>query len=292
MNGKIPSLFLKYKIIKSLEQKTDYAAEIRTLCDLINIEEYLNKQNIYEKHRKLLIPLNAFLVKHRKELDIPISKNERAYQIWNDEKILDNSLCKSIIKWNNLEGKLNYYLTPEPFFDYIHSKKEKMNILIVENKDTWYSLRKVINGLKKDCYLFGIEIDGVLYGEGNKITKEKVLEEYETEVMQRECYFFYWGDLDYTGIDMFERVVSQNKNAQISLFTKIYEMMIDLKDLELLGKIKHKQNDNISLELFIKSFNGSYQEKIKYILNKNCYIPQEIINAAILKNICKEKEKL
>lgn len=167
-----------------------------------------------------------------------------------------------------------------------------MNILIVENKDTWYSLRKIINNLKDECYLCNIEIDGVLYGEGNKITKVKALEEYENEVIQRKCSFFYWGDLDYTGIEMFERVVNQNENAEISLFTKIYEIMIDEKDLELLGKIKHNQNSSVSLELFMHSFDENYQEKIKYILNKNCYIPQEIINASILKNICKEKEIL
>ncbi len=278
--------------MKSSEQETNYDREIRTLCDLINIEEYLNKPSIYEKHRELLLPLNTFLIKNRKDLDIPISKNERAYQIWNDEKMLDDSLCKSIVKWNRLEEKLNYYLTPEPFFDYIHCKKEKMNILIVENKDTWYSLRKIINSLKNECYLCDIEIDGVLYGEGNKITKEKALEEYENEVIQRKCSFLYWGDLDYTGIEMYERVVNQNKNAEISLFTKIYEIMIDAKDLDLLGKIKHNQNNNISLELFIDSFDKKYQERIKYMLNKNSYIPQEIINAAILKNICKEKEIL
>lgn len=278
--------------MKSSEQETNYDREIRTLCDLINIEEYLNKPSIYEKHRELLLPLNTFLIKNRKDLDIPISKNERAYQIWNDEKMLDDSLCKSIVKWNRLEEKLNYYLTPEPFFDYIHCKKEKMNILIVENKDTWYSLRKIINSLKNECYLCDIEIDGVLYGEGNKITKEKALEEYENEVIQRKCSFLYWGDLDYTGIEIYERVVNQNKNAEISLFTKIYEIMIDAKDLDLLGKIKHNQNNNISLELFIDSFDKKYQERIKYMLNKNSYIPQEIINAAILKNICKEKEIL
>lgn len=184
---------------------------------------------------------------------------------------------------------MNYYLTPEPFFDYIHTKKDKMNILVVENKDTWYTLRKVINSLKNECYLCNIEIDGLVYGEGNKITKLKALEEYETKVIQRKCEFFYWGDLDYTGIEMYERVINQNKNTNICLFTKIYEMMIDKKSIDAFGKIKNKQNININLEMFLKNFDKNYQEKIKYILNKNCYIPQEIINAKNLINMCKEK---
>lgn len=291
-NGKIPSLFLKYRVIKPKEQAVSYENEIRILCDLFNIEEYLKRPNIYERHRNLLLPLNSFFINNKDELNTPISKNERAYQIWNDEKILDSSLCKNIIKWNRLEEKLNYYLTPEPFFDYIHTKKEKMNILVVENKDTWYTLRKIMNNLKEECYLCDIEIDGLVYGEGNKITKLNALEEYETQVIQRKCNFFYWGDLDYAGIEMFKRVVSQNNESSINLFSRIYEMMIDTKDLGMLGKIKHKQNSHILLDIFLESFTTDYQEKIKSILNNNCYIPQEIINAAILKEIFKEKGSL
>ena len=88
---------------------------------------------------------------------------------------------------------------------------------------------------------------------------------------------------------MYERVINQNKNTNICLFTKIYEMMIDKKSIDAFGKIKNKQNININLEMFLKNFDKNYQEKIKYILNKNCYIPQEIINAKNLINMCKEK---
>ncbi len=292
LNGKIPSLFLKYKIIKQAKESAKHETEIRTLCNWLKIEKYIAHPHIYEKHRELILPLNTFLTKNSKELEIQISKNERAYQIWNDEKILDNSLCKSMIKWNDLEDKLNYYLTPEPFFDYIHTKKENMNILIVENKDTWYTLRKRISHLKNECFLCNIEIDGLVYGEGNKITKPNALKEYETQVIQRKCSFFYWGDLDYTGIEMYERVVEQNRNVQIRLFTPIYEKMIEAKKIDQFGKIKHKQNTNIPLALFLHSFNEIYQEKIKSILSKNCYIPQEIINAATLENLWKEKENL
>lgn len=256
---------------------------------MLNIEEYLKKPKIYEKHRELLKTLNIFLIKNKDKLKIPISKNERAYQIWNDEKILDSSLCKNIIKWNNLEETLNYYLTPEPFFDYIHIKKEKMNILVIENKDTWYTVRKVMNDKHGEFYLGNLEVDVLVYGEGNKITKLNALREYEKQVIQRKCDFYYWGDLDFTGIEMFERVVIQNKEISIKLFSEIYNKMIDIKKIEELGKIKHNQNQNITIDLFLNYFTLEYQEKIKEILSRNRYIPQEIINAEILKNICREK---
>ncbi len=250
---------------------------------MLNIEEYLKKQQIYEKHREILLVLNNFLKQHKEKLKIQISKNERAYQIWNDEKILDNSLCKSIIKWNNLEKTLNYYLTPEPFFDYIHTKKEEMNILVIENKDTWYTMRKILNETHEEFYLHGLEIDGLLYGEGNKITKLNALEEYEKQVIQRKCQFIYWGDLDYTGIEMFQKVVTQNANSNIKLFSTIYEKMIDKKTINQLGKIKNKQKSNIKLTLFLNFFTEEYQKIIKQILSEKRYIPQEIINAEEIK---------
>ena len=289
-NGKIPSLFLKYKIIKEKQTEENYKQEIQTLCNLLNIEEYLKKPHIYEKHRAILLPLNTFLIKNKEKLQTAISKNERAYQIWNDEKMLDNNLCKSIIKLNNLEQKLNYYLTPEPFFDYIHTKKEEMNILIIENKDTWYTMRKIMNEIKEEYYMLETPIDGLLYGEGNKITKQNALEEYEKQIIGRKCKFLYWGDLDYTGIEMYERTVTQNKNVTISLFTKIYETMLQIKEIEQLGKIKNNQNENIKLQIFLNSFTNAYKEKIKEILKNKKYIPQEIINAEIIKKNGKGKK--
>ena len=204
--------------------------------------------------------------------------------------MLDNNLCKSIIKLNNLEQKLNYYLTPEPFFDYIHTKKEEMNILIIENKDTWYTMRKIMNEIKEEYYMLETPIDGLLYGEGNKITKQNALEEYEKQIIGRKCKFLYWGDLDYTGIEMYERTVTQNKNVTISLFTKIYETMLQIKEIEQLGKIKNNQNENIKLQIFLNSFTNAYKEKIKEIIKNKKYIPQEIINAEIIKKNGKGKK--
>ena len=252
---------------------------------MLNIEGYLKKPHVYEKHRDLLLLLNRFLIQKGETLNIRMSKNERAYQIWNDEKILDNAVCKSIVKWNHLETVLNYYLTPEPFFDYIHTKKEEMNILVIENKDTWYTMRKLMNKWQTDCFVAGLQIHGLVYGEGNKITKKNALADYENQIIQKKCHFFYWGDLDYTGIEMFQRVVRQNPAVSIRLFSNLYEKMLDAKPIEALGKIKHNQNQKINCELFLECFTPAYQEKIKLILKQNFYIPQEIMNAGCLKEV-------
>lgn len=288
-NGKIPSLFLKYRVLVKDNKNDDLENEIKHLSSEFEISKYLNNIEIYKKHREELIILDKFLKENSDKLKVKISKNERAYQIWNYEKMLDTSTLKSILKFNHLEERLNYYLTPEPFFDYIPKIKNDMTILIIENKDSWYTLRKIFmqnasnkNGETSCMDIFGVIVDGLLYGEGNKITKLNAIEDYEKQMLNKKTNFLYWGDLDFTGIDMFERVKKQNAKSNIKLFTKIYEKMIDISEIQNLSKIRNSQNKNIDLEDFLSNFSKEYAEKINLILNKNQYIPQEVLNYEVL----------
>ena len=288
-NGKIPSLFLKYKVLITDNKNVEFENEIKHLSSEFEISKYLSNIEIYKKHREELLVLDEFFKKDSDKLNIKISKNERAYQVWGYEKMLDTSTLRYIIKINNLEEKLNYYLTPEPFFDYIPKIKDNMTILIVENKDSWYTLRKIFmqNNSSKNDEIFGIDmlgtaIDGLLYGEGNKITKPNAIEDYEKQMLNKKTNFLYWGDLDFTGIDMFQRVKKQNEKSNIKLFTRIYEKMIDISEIQNLSKIRNKQNKNINLEDFLDNFSKEYIEKINLILSKNLYIPQEVLNYEVL----------
>ena len=141
---------------------------------------------------------------------------------------------------------------------------------------------------KNSITILGERIDGLVYGEGNKITKENAIIEYAEEIIGKECNFLYWGDLDFMGIDMFERVKKQNKGANIKLFSQIYESMIKLSDENKIQRIHNLQNKNIDLEDFCKNFNlEKTVEKIKKILNNEGYIPQEILNYEELLKISK-----
>lgn len=286
-NGKIPSLFVKYRIIKQ-NKNEEIEKEIKHLSSEFNIEKYLENQQLYLAHRNIISQLDNFLKNNQNKLKVKLSKNERAYQIWNYEKMMDDKVCKSVISFNNLEKRLNYYLTPEPFFDYIPKIKEKMNILIIENKDAWYTLRKIFRETSKDSIkILGEEINGLVYGEGNKITKEKAITEYEKEIIGKDCTFIYWGDMDFTGIDMFERAKKQNINANIKLFTKIYEKMIELCNKNKIQKIHNLQNKNVDVESFCENFKSqNSKEFIKEILDNETYIPQEILNYEELIKIC------
>lgn len=76
-----------------------------------------------------------------------MSVKERSFEIWGDEKFLESKGGKSILTFNMIDNEyLNFYYAPEPFFCIEIKKKKKDSVLlIIENKDTWYSVGRALN---------------------------------------------------------------------------------------------------------------------------------------------------
>ena len=167
--------------------------------------------------------------------------------------------------------------------------------LIIENKDTFFDIRQCMN--KGSNRILGTEFGTVIYGAGKGIWKT-----FADYVNGAENYFledntlFYFGDLDYEGILIYEHLIAQNWNPRtdrvgekrsdmartvdIQLFMPAYEKMLD-KALKIgfdnLPDMKEKQNANIGTA-FLKTFNTVRRSQIEEILNSGKYIPQEILN--------------
>jgi len=284
-NGRRPALYNKYRIIR---QETDYSnviERVRLLNPRFDHQAYFNNPELYLRHIKEIEDLSSFLWRHSADLEIPMSINERSLQIWGREKLLKEnfSLLNNILKFNDWTlNSLNFYETPEPFFEYIHLNSTKMNVLIIENKDTWYTLRKVMIEQNQNL-LFDREIHVLLYGEGRKITRGTgKLEEYNSGMLAgSDNRYYYFGDLDYEGIAIFMDLVKENKNVDIRLCTEIYELMLSESDKIKLPKSKDYRNNNVDLVAFTSLFTAEASIKIRSILNEGRYIPQEIINYQI-----------
>jgi len=139
---------------------------------------------------------------------------------------------REVLKFNGLgEDFLNYYDTPEPFFEYVHSRSRDMSVLILENKDTWFSFRKYMQATGKNI-IAGTAIDLLLYGEGNKITKKGALEDYAAGMLQNQegqsINLLYFGDLDKEGIRLFFRTREANPGLSIQPFAPMYLLMLEL----------------------------------------------------------------
>jgi len=275
-NGRNPSLYKKYGVELPKEDYSDIVDEIKSLNASLSINYYLNKPKEYKKDREYILKLNNYVIYHYDRFLVPMSINERSFDIWGEEKFLR----KSPTLLSNLGlnyDKLNVYNTPEPFFSETINIYTN-NVLIIENKDTWFTLRKKL--MEENRNILGLDIGLLIYGEGKKIISSIEYLNHKDFSFLNNPTIYYWGDIDYEGINI---IYSLSKKVDLKLFTDAYsEMLKRIKDIKSLKDMSNDQIKTKDLEQFLSSFNESDRNKITEILENNKYIPQEILNYKIL----------
>ena len=281
-NGKMPGLYMKYKIIQKENACNELLDEINyQLSTKLSITYYKNHLSKYAEHRENIRKLSEFITEKSHLLTVAVSMNERSFQIWGREKFLQKEEGKTILKNLELsEDYLNYYETSEPIAYYSMTKKVPQKLLIIENKDTYYTFRQHL--INCGDLILGEEINCVIYGAGKGIIK--AFKDFdisvEKHISNRNNQILYFGDLDYEGVGIYENFnKAYGSEYNIVPFIKGYEKMIDKakEDNISLPFTKDGQNRNITMD-FLDNFTGEYIIKINEILESNKYIPQEIIN--------------
>ena len=287
-NGNISyPLYKKYRILVKEEADNETIDEIRKLHPLLLRSGYLSANPLeFQKNRAVIECLSAYLFGDK---DVTfISRKERSFEIFGHEKTLDDSIVKTLLrKLQITESELGFYDTPEYcFHDYIPVRKEHMMLLICENKDIWFNIRRRMfeDGVKG---LFGIPIDGVVYGEGNKVSdRTGALEEYVKFMGEPDVKFLYWGDIDREGFDIFRRTKDANDRLDISLFVPGYKKMIErAKNIELEDSPSSKKQ-GMRFDDLINEFSDDERNFLTDIFDNNKLIPQEIISYKYLKEGC------
>ncbi|MCT4509725.1 MAG: DUF2220 domain-containing protein [Tepidibacter sp.] len=283
LNGMNPALFNKYRILTKGVDNTKYIDEINySFYFTFNKDYYLSNIDKYKKDRSYIEKLTNYFRNYSERLDIPMAINERSYDIFSEEKFLKYEGGLRILKNLGISlESINIYTTPEPFVYFSKNKDNNQDVLIIENKDTWYTLRKLM--IENQNTFLGASFSTIIYGQGKCI--EKSLEEYEFTV---EKYLFnpnkliYWGDIDYEGIGIYERLKEKYETKfKIELFRQAYKEMVKKSKKIDLNFSKDKQNKNIK-GIFYDELKD-IEADIKNILERGEYIPQEILNYQILR---------
>lgn len=149
-NGRNPLLHNRYrKVAVGMEQ--GLRLNLINLHSFIRSEVYSKSPQAYSEDQSYILALDVFLKDphQRESLGEFISVNERSFQIFRDEKFLFSDRGRIFLKRiGRTLTELSCYMTTEPFFfiDY-RSKQVAENhpnkaytALIVENKDTFYSI--------------------------------------------------------------------------------------------------------------------------------------------------------
>lgn len=281
LNGKRPALYRSYWV---LEPRRDYSAleeELKfELHPMISVDYYLSHPDVYEKDRKFVLALDRYFRERKDCLTFSESVNERSFEIWQQEKFLTKGQGKRILKCCGVAVEdLNVYATAEPLAYYSHTREIPQNILVLENKDTFYSMRQHLLQGKES--ILGEEIGTLIYGAGKRILKSFgdfnfCLEPYMTS---RENAILYFGDLDYEGIGIYESIAKSFAGQwEIVPFLPAYESMLKkAAGMNALPRTSENQNRNIS-DYFFSYFSRGQVEEMRAILEREEYIPQEILN--------------
>lgn len=294
-NGRLPPLFNKYHICKPQADYAVFLESIRRLNPRLNIAGYLQRPELYKKHLEIVEGISKYLWFAQDLLAKPMARKERSFSVWGREKLLDEHMAsvKEVLKYNGLaEDFLNYYDTPEPFFEYLHPQGEPKTVLVIENKDTWFTFRKLMQASGKNI-IAGTTVNVLLYGEGNKITKKGALADYWAAMLGGQATlsagadprFFYFGDLDWEGIRLFFRAREANPKLELKPFSELYLLMLNLAEPVRLPKSLDQRGVVGPLPEFLALLGRPEETRLQAILAEGKYIPQEIINYQVVTKI-------
>ncbi len=230
INGKKPALYREYWVTEPQKDYSGLEEELKyRLVPLISVDYYLNHPETYEEERDYVLALNEYLRSSRELLEKSESVNERSFEIWGREKFLSRGPGRRVLKHCGIgEELLNMYGTAEPFAYYAHTRDVPQNILILENKDTFYSMRRaLLNGKTAIC---GMETGTLIYGAGKRVIRS--FQEFdlcaEPYMKQERNRMYYFGDLDYEGIGIYENLAGMFLPVkEIKPFLPAYEAMIE-----------------------------------------------------------------
>lgn len=281
---------LTYRIIKQKACYDDTKREILKLAKPIQIEYYLAHPHEYLKEKEYIYIIDTFLRNSSKDnqKDEVMSINERSYQLFGDEKFLRDSdkaraIGERILKNLGLKySDLNCFYSYEPFFCFTKDEfKDKLDkrVLILENKDTFWSFKRLLFDFNSI-----LDFDMIIYGEGNKIVNSfQFVEQYKLK--ERDEYL-YFGDLDAEGINIFFSLTTRYTSYNIAPFTEAYRQLINKSSILPLHKVKKAQKVSLeNVERFSACFDEGYAIKINDIVTNNYYIPQEAITFVDLRRL-------
>lgn len=276
-------LYKKYRILNNKSKDSDLITEIIRYIELPSaVDYYIKHPQAFISEREIIKTINDFVKKGVKDI---VTVNERAYELFNDEKFFkgdQRSRGEAILRRLGLSySDIGCVDTQEPFFSFYRKdffSRDMRNICIIENKDTFWSFKKTV--LDSDSVL---NIDMLIYGEGKKIISSfQFIDQYDIDPCSDKVYYF--GDIDPEGINIYCELRDKYYMYNILPLCKAYEGVIEIgRNHELIETPKQQRVSESNIRKFTHFFDEPWDMEIKRILDGGFYIPQEALSCTRLK---------
>ncbi|MDP4142994.1 MAG: DUF2220 family protein [Bacillota bacterium] len=274
-NGKDIPLAYKFAINK-YELRREHIDAVQKLSfqlsSEIDLQQYFTlSEEIWRRDLPYIMKVNEYIA--AKGLpDNYATCQERSFHIVGDEKWIDEKGGKKLLERMNLWHKLKLMNASDPLMlavNPLQFNKSEYSHLIVENKAAFTALMDTLQE---------ISFTSLIFGSGWKIVSNITMLEKQLG-LKGEHKFYYFGDLDYEGISIWN---SLNERVQAELAIPFYTELI--KKSSSIGKEGQQRNVE-ALNNFLQFFSREEQGSIVNILDNKRYLPQEGLNKEELSDI-------
>lgn len=276
-NSKSPSLAYRYRI-HSYELKRTFYKILQTyrhkFHNAINLDVYFSSDpSVWHCDLPYLKKINEYIVNNGFPTE-KVPAPERSFELVNDEKWIEKDGV-NVLERIKLWEKLKIAPVSDPLMLAVNPRQmtvEPKIHLIVENKTTYQALLQV---LSKSPFAT------LIYGSGNKIPGniENFSDQYPVKGIHT---FFYFGDIDHTGIEIWDRVAKQK-----NVIPAIPFYLACLEKEAVFGKTNQRPNKR-ALTNFFAHFSHDIEQKIRNLFAEGFYYPQEILKTKELQIIMLE----
>ncbi|SCG82009.1 hypothetical protein DW1_0389 [Proteiniborus sp. DW1] len=265
-NGKAIPLYNSYRINKSVfkEELSDRIQKFKLISNPdIDLQKYFElSEKEWEKDFPYIEIVNNYIEKHGFPIDEATSP-ERSYQIMGDEKWIDEKGGRKLLERLDVWEKFKISYKNDPLMLGVNPKEMNKELhfhMIVENKATFHVMLDILHDT-----IF----TSLVYGAGWKIVSNVVMLEKQLGLEGHNHKLFYFGDMDYEGISIWNALNSKKPTILASKFYKVL-----LKKPYSKGKDNQKANQ-IAIKNFLESFNVEERNQILEMFNNGGYYPQE-----------------
>ncbi len=285
-NARVPELYNWYRIVSADQQLSEEEKQklLTAYHPQLRMSYYFNHPQEYKRDQQYLEALDRFLKNSNSEEQVTV--NERSFQIFKDEKLLSSPTGTKILRRVGLEwADLGCYPTYEPFFYYRReSRAAKQDVLIIENKDTFFSFKEL---MQEDKFSWGeIEVSWLIYGEGKKIqTSFSFFSELENYRAGDTAFnFYYFGDLDPAGLTIWWNL-QQEYEVDFRPAEIFYRNLLARHQEQAPELTTQQKWNQQAIEEFAAYFSTDWAQQIKDLLAAGTYIPQEGLSYQVLREI-------
>lgn len=266
-------LFEKYRIASKPVPTHDLTTLHPTLVTSTYLERHAAECDRWWSE---LVSLSTWLRKGQPKRDATL--RERCWEVFGNEKASESRGLSACVR-NTSGRELRELLmvredAPEDLaFVVAPDVTSPASVVVVENRDPYLAIRSQL--LAGHRTLFGVPVDAVVCGYGNKVRQAKgVSLRFALESMQaaQDVHVLYWGDIDREGLTI---LAALHDNGLAEPFTAAYEAMIQARR----SKPRPSPDDReLPMPSLDGIFAGELRDRIESIARGGMLLPQECVS--------------